>query len=344
MARIIYGVMGDSGGHISRALAVAAEFPEHEFLFVGGGAVRTALDHGHRYSPLPMLSTALKDNRVLAGTTAVHFARVILGYGGIIDGLCRLIREFKPDAAVTDYEFFLPRAARKVGLKCVSLDRQHVITHCDAPRPPDQRLNRLTTSSLIRALFSASDVHLVSSFGDPAPIRDRTRVVPPILRRDILDHAPSRGGHALVYLRSGLTPELARGLEATNRECRVFGTGEVGTRGNLRFLPPSRAGFLETLASCDYVVCNGGYGLVCEALHLGKPVLAFPVAFFYEQWVNAHHLATLGWGGLGSLPLGEVGLARFEERLPVYRRNLEGVKLFGNQEAAAALTSEWGTD
>jgi UDP:flavonoid glycosyltransferase YjiC (YdhE family) len=36
MSRICYGVMGDARGHLSRALAIAQELPQHEFLFIGG--------------------------------------------------------------------------------------------------------------------------------------------------------------------------------------------------------------------------------------------------------------------------------------------------------------------
>ncbi len=48
MGRIFYGVMGDARGHISRALAIAREMPQHEFLFVAGGTFRILQENGYQ--------------------------------------------------------------------------------------------------------------------------------------------------------------------------------------------------------------------------------------------------------------------------------------------------------
>nr|WP_287410381.1 glycosyltransferase family protein [Pseudodesulfovibrio sp.] len=344
MARIIYGVMGDSGGHISRALAVARELPQHEFLFVGGGTVVTALDHGYRFLSLPMLSTILKDNKVLATDTVANFFHVIFRYRGIVDRLCRSIDAFKPDLAVTDYEFFLPRAARIAGVKCVSLDHQHVLTHCESPIPPGERWSRFVTTNLIRHFFSAADSYLVSSLENLVAKKANTEIVPPIMHRDVLELKASCGDHVVVYMRSGVDKHLMQGLLSTNRECHIYGTGERGKRHNLSFMPPSRSGFLEDLSSCAYVICNGGYALTGEALQLGKPVLAFPTAFFYEQCFNAHHLKLLGYGDHGQTLQDSVSVIRqFEKVLPFYVGNLKDVDLFGNEIAAQKLISHVGS-
>lgn len=103
------------------------------------------------------------------------------------------------------------------------------------------------------------------------------------MHRDVLELKASCGDHVVVYMRSGVDKHLMQGLLSTNRECHIYGTGERGKRHNLSFMPPSRSGFLEDLSSCAYVICNGGYALTGEALQLGKPVLAFPTAFFMSS-------------------------------------------------------------
>ena len=153
MAKIIYGVMGDSGGHISRALAVAGEMKEHEFLFVGGGCVAQAQDYGYAYLPFPMISTILKDNRVVLSRTIAHFCQIIMTYRSIVENMCRVIDKFQPDLAITDYEFFLPKAARRSGLKCISLDNQHILTKCRYPVPPGEAVSRLLTTGSVRLFF-----------------------------------------------------------------------------------------------------------------------------------------------------------------------------------------------
>ena len=56
MSRICYGVMGDARGHLSRALAIAQELPQHEFLFIGGGKVHILKEKGYRVEECPHIS------------------------------------------------------------------------------------------------------------------------------------------------------------------------------------------------------------------------------------------------------------------------------------------------
>jgi len=332
--------MGDSGGHINRSLAVARELPEHEFLFVGGGCVEGAQEEGHGYSSLPMVSTVVRGNSVALAETVGHFARVITGYRRIIKETCRVLEAFKPDLAVTDYEFFLPRAAMKCGVRCLSLDHQHIITHAEHSPAPGSMINRLLTTSSINSLFSSAGSYVVSSFFDLPPKGDRTRIIPPVIKRDILDVNPEEGAHVVVYMRTGLNKELAAGLSGLNRPCRIYGTGKGPQQGNLEFRPSDREGFLADLASCAYVICNGGHTLTSEALQLGKPVLAFPASLFYEQHVNAYYLERLKYGLAGD-PRRGVGraLREFEQRLSEFRASLQGKDFFGNVKAASVLRS-----
>ena len=62
------------------------------------------------------------------------------------------------------------------------------------------------------------------------------------------------------------------------------------------FKPYDDRAILEDLAGCAYAVVNGGHNLICEALHFGKPVLCFPIARLFEQFINAWHVRSLGYG------------------------------------------------
>lgn len=339
MAKIIYGVMGDAGGHINRAIAVAKELPQHEFLFVGGGKVKEAQKAGYSYSPLPMLSTILKDNNVLIGKTASHLCKNIIQYNSTVGDLCRVIEAFKPDLAITDYEFFLPKAARRVGIECISLDHQHIITNCTYPALPEEKVSRFITTNLIKCLFSTPNSFLVSSFYSLPPRDNRTEIVPPIIHRDILDYAPIDDDHIVVYMRTGINKSLFDGLLSMRRECRIYGMQETGTQKNLHFRAPSRQGFLEDLASCAYVVCNAGHTLTSEALQLGKPVLAFPAHLFYEQYFNAYHLEQMNFGRIGN-PFADSAatIVDFERNLKGMRSTVKNLDLFGNEIAARKIS------
>lgn len=343
MARIVWGLMGDSRGHLTRALIMAGELERHEILFVGGGCAGELRQLGHRVFTVPMPETILRDSKVQSLTTAAHFLRLALGRSEVLRGLADELARFKPDLAVTDYEFYLPRAARMLALPCVSFGHQHVLTRCVGALPPGQIINRLVTTAAIRLLFSVPERYLVTSFFSVSPKGPDTTVLPPILRPDVANLTPQAGGHVLAYLRAGMSRALLEALAATGREVRAYGLGERPASGRLSFLPAGRERFLEDLAGCAYVVANGGHNIISEALHLGKPVLAAPVAMFYEQYVNAWHLRCLGAGDFFA---GERGAAQavadFGARLDARQETLRASTASGNRAATQAVEALLG--
>ena len=65
---------------------------------------------------------------------------------------------------------------------------------------------------------------------------------------------------------------------------------------------------------------NGGHNLLSEALYYGKPVLCFPVRTLFEQFINAFHVRSLGYGDYATTMEPTPALfAAFEERLPDFR-------------------------
>jgi uncharacterized protein (TIGR00661 family) len=313
--------------------------PEHEYLFVGGGAVLDLEREGHRVLPLPVLGTELGERRVRILATVAGAARFLPRLLPVIDRLAGIMEEYGPDLIVTDYEFFTQMAARRLRRPCVSLDNQHLLTHCRYERPPGQGLSRLMTLMCIRALFSGSSRYLITSF-HPLPPKDgaRTRVLPPVIRQDVRRHRPSEGEHGLVYLRGGLPPGLPEALKARGGPFVVYGLGDAPRDGNLLFKPYSEEEFLRDLASCRYVLCNGGHSTICEALFLGKPVLCAPVNFFYEQAVNAHLLSVAGYGeACPGGPEWGGALARFESRLEDYAARIREREFWGNPVVTRCL-------
>lgn len=339
MARILYGVMGDSRGHLSRSLAVAQHMKGHEYLFVGAGQVREAEDEGFDYREVPMMQTVLRDNKVDALATLNETLKVLARKRAIVGDLVRVMEEFDPDLILTDYEYFTPLAARKLGRPCVSLDHQHVLTHTKHDPPKAQRFNRFTTNTFIKRFFSKADHYLVSSFYEPPSIDpDKVEIFPPVLRADVKDHTPTRGDHALVYLRSAHPDWVRDKFKGRRRKYIVYGRAEPGIEDNLEFKAPSRQGFLEDLASCAHVVSNGGHSLLSESLYYGKPVLCFPSAFFYEQYLNCHFVQKLGYGRFSTdFDFDPSLLDEFESRLQEFVAAIGQRDFWGNDRIAARL-------
>jgi uncharacterized protein (TIGR00661 family) len=333
--------MGDAGGHVTRSRAIAQQLKGHEVVFVGGGHTAELAKAGYSVVTVPMLGTVLVGNRVDVLATGKGAATALGNRSATIDRLCAVIREYDPHLIVTDYEYFLPLAARRLGRPCISVDRQHALTHCLYRPPAGHRLSRLLTLGIIRAMYNAASHYIVCSFTPMQPVdRSSTEVLPPVLREDVVCIQPSAGDHAVVYMRGISLDWIRELLMGRSRRYIIYGFDIEREEGNLAFRRSSAEGFLADLASCAYAISNGGHNLISEALHYGKPVLCFPVGLFYEQLVNAHLLAEAGYGAYCPANVGAAAaLDSFEAGLPQFLSRLAGRGSWDRHAIPARLQS-----
>lgn len=338
MARILYGVMGDARGHVTRALTVAQQMPDNEFLFLGGGRVHDLAAEGYAVEDIPMPGTFYRNNRVDIPATVGNALKVFRRRPQVIRRIAGIIDAFDPDLIVTDYEYFTPLAARSKGRPCVSVDHQHILTHCMYDPPAEETYGRVTTNLAIRLLYSNASVFLVLSFY-PLPAKDpgTTHVLPTIVRNAVTEHLPSDGDHVLVYQTSPTFHRLFPVLEEVKQRFIIYGFGELQSRRNLVFKTFSPHAFLQDLASCRYAITNGGHNVISEALYLGKPVMSFPIRHAYEQFLNAHFLARLGYGVSFTDVPSPVSVASFESQLEVFKENIRRKFVLGNRQVTAKL-------
>ena len=335
MARILYGVMGNTYGHVMRTQAIVERLmPEHEFYFVGGGRVPEALGpqgRGWNLHEVPVLRTVHRHGRVSVARVIGQIGGRLLDAPRVLRGLRRLIDDFQPDLAVCDREFFLPIACRQKHLRCLSLDHSHVLKACRYPVPASERLSWSLAMLNDYLLFDLTHHHLIVSFFHP-PLRCRRRgrgdvdeLLPPVLRPAVTQTAARTGEHVLVYQTSATFRPLLEPLARLDRPVIVYGYGTETEhrRGNLVFKPYDNRGILDDLAGCAYAVVNGGHNLICEALYFGKPVLCFPIARLFEQFINAWHVRALGFGAFSTDPAPRRSIFdAFERHLDEYRANI----------------------
>ncbi|MHB8123073.1 MAG: glycosyltransferase family protein [Desulfuromonadaceae bacterium] len=339
MARICYGVMGDARGHVSRALAIAQEMPHHEFLFIGGGKVRILKEHGYQVEEVPIFPTIIRNNRVDFQATVAHAIVGLVSTGPTIKRVSALIKEFDPHLILNDYESVTLQAAKFLQRPCVSLDNQHLLTHCHYYPPPGHFLNRFLTRFFIKHFFSFASLYLITSFHAFPPLdRTKTEVFPPLIKPKLREYQPSESDHVLVYSRGNSFYDLIKMLRKSKRKFVIYGLGERPPTENLFFKKISEEDFLADLASCRYVIGNGGHSLISEALYLGKPILCLPIHFFYEQLFNAHFLAQAGFGQYFlDISKPENLTDSFEEHLDHYRTRIKQFNFFGNKQITARL-------
>jgi uncharacterized protein (TIGR00661 family) len=335
MAKILYGVHGTAHGHGIRALTMARRFPEHEFLFVSNEAGPGILQGEYPVVEVPSLGTVFTRHRVDTWATLKLNFPVWRERKALLRRVLGLIESFKPDAVISDYEFFVTRACRRLGVPCLSIDHQHVITACHHPIPWGEYPSYLATSLAVRLLFSRATDYLVISFFQPEVKPGlRVKILPPLLRETVLARQPIDGDHVLVY-QSYITDfqKFLTFVEALKRPVIVYGVNKEGREGNLLYKKKSEEGFLDDLASCAYVVCGGGHSMISEALYYGKPVISFPIQGAFEQFLNAFYLERLGYGRCFTGPYLEPEIIpEFESQLEEFRSRIRNTRFCGNAE------------
>jgi uncharacterized protein (TIGR00661 family) len=338
MARILYGVMGDARGHVSRALTVAQQMPGHEFLFVGGGLVHDVKKNGVAVEDIPVPGTFYKNNKVDVPATVANALKVLAKRTSVIRRVGQIIDDFDPALILTDYEYFTPLAARSKGRLSISVDHQHVITHCGYEAPSLERLSRAMTKFAIQRLYSNATLFLIVSFFSLPPIDPKTtQVLPAIVRNVLKDHTPADGEDVLVYLTSPTFYKLLPILEQMKSRFLIYGFGQLQSRKNLVFKQISTHGFLQDLAKCRYAIVNGGHNVISEALYFGKPVFSFPIRQAYEQFINAYFLAQSMYGDYSLTEPSRSVLETFESRLDVFKNSIANSFRTGNEDIAAVL-------
>jgi uncharacterized protein (TIGR00661 family) len=223
----------------------------------------------------------------------------------------RLVAYHRPDAIVNFYEplaglhgWLRPGSSRRI-----SIAHQYVYLHEGYDIPGSGRWQQFLLRAFTGLTSAGSDRRLALSIVDMPSSRDvRLRVVPPILRREVMDLRPSDEGFVLVYLvNSGYMSDILR-WHAAHPDVRLHCfTDDEGVRARdgrryrvddtLTFHAIDDRLFLEMLASCRAVVTSAGFETVCEAVLLGKPLLMVPVEGHREQLSNALDAERLGIAG-----------------------------------------------
>lgn len=337
MSKILYGVSGEGSGHSSRASLIAAHLQNQ------GHEVKIAsYDRGYRnlktqFDAIEIagLTIVSEDNQVSKlKTIAANFAKIPSGTRSL-KLLKQTFEQFKPDAVITDFEPSTAYLAGHYGIPLITIDNQHRMRYMQYEMPPSLRQDALITETIIRAMVPTPWVSLITTFHFSPLKNDRSFLFPPILRQSVLDLSTDESDNVLVYATSGFDSLLTT-LRTFSRETFVvYGYDKEEISGNLHFRPFSKEGFLHDLATCKAIIATAGFTLISEALHLGKPYLAFPMQGQFEQHLNAFMLEQHGYGAQCHTP-DRKQIAAFLYELPHYRAALEQYPRAGN----AAITDK----
>src|SRR5215471_222242 len=257
--KILYGVVGEGMGHAMRSRVVLEHLVAagHEVEIMASGRAVDFL--GKRFAGVNRIHgfhMIYEENRVRRGKTL--WSNVLSGTAAVpgqIAAYFDLIRDFRPEVVISDFESWTYLYAKAQRLPIISIDNMQIINRCS--QPPEIIAGHESEFQLTRAFVKSKlpfcDRYLITTFFYPEIRKERTELFPPILRPEILAARPTAGEHLLVYQTAEGNEALAGILAGSGVECRVYGMRrdlkEEVVEGNLRYRPFSEAGFIADLAS-----------------------------------------------------------------------------------------------
>lgn len=288
--KLLYGVQGTGNGHITRARCLAKAFEQHDvqvdYLFSG-----RSLD---QYFAMEGFTSRRFFQGFTFATTNNKIDRI-----GTLRKLkpIRFIKDVRDvpvnayDLVLTDYEPITAWAARVKGAPVLGIGHQYAF-HSKAPKPRADIAGRMLLRYFAPAR-NAFGVHWHHFNGN---------ILPPIIDTE-LTRAKSPGSHYVVYLPFDDPLRLVTMLKQLPNKKFIVYTPHVSVcsrQANVTLRKTQQAAFKDDLRCAAGVITSCGFGLVSEALHIGLPLLAVPVAGQIEQQANADALALLGLASTAS--------------------------------------------
>jgi uncharacterized protein (TIGR00661 family) len=323
MTRILYGVNGEGAGHSSRARVLIAHLEKrgHTVHVVSFDRGLKNLAADFNVTEIFGMRLATVHNRVRYGRTVLRNLLTVPTAAKSARKLNRLAQQWGIELVITDFEPLSCNTGRKLGLPVLSIDNQHCLTHGEISYPKEYRKEAAAAKMVTRLMTPHADAYFVTSFFPPTTKSKRTFFFPPILRESVLASVSTEGDAVLVYVTSPAV-ELIDILKKIRQSFVCYGFNREGRDENVWFKKPDLAGFLKDLSEARAVVANSGFSLISEALHLGKPYLAWPVEHQFEQVFNAYYISKMGYGAYWD-DLTKEKVESFLFNLDLYRESLK---------------------
>lgn len=286
--KILFGVQGTGNGHISRSRELVRKLKEdgHELEVIISGRKEEELKEIEVFAPY----------RVMKGLTLVTYKGRMNYMETMFQlDLMRLMSDvFMLDTSgidliITDFEPITSMAARIRNIPSMGFGHQYAFRF-DIPVARGSIFEKYTLLNFAPARYNAG-LHW-SHFNQP--------IFPPVIPQSLYTRqaAETIQGKILVYLPFEEVEDVAAFVQPfSGYDFFIYGkVKENADDGHLHYRGYSREGFLRDLTECNGVVCNAGFELPGEALHLGKKLLLRPLDGQIEQESNALAMEALGYG------------------------------------------------
>lgn len=329
MARIWYSVLGDGMGHALRSHIILKELvKKHEVKITATKKAYPFLKerYGNIVYEIEGQELVYEKNKVVVSKSIKYFFKDFLKkFRRNIKSIPQLLYDFKPELVISDFEPAAHHFARMLSIPSISIDNVHVLSDCEIKAPPGQDFELIRAKFLIRFLHLKSDYNIIPAFAEAHPKKKNTFMVPPVVREEVRKLKSEKGNHVLVYQTTPTNIPLLKVLKKSKNKFKIYGMNGKGKQDNLEFMPFSETQILEDMRKAKYVIVNGGFSLISEALYFRKPILAIPIKDQLEQEFNGYSLRNKGYGDY-TKALTDGDLEKFEHNLNKYQNKLNKLK------------------
>jgi uncharacterized protein (TIGR00661 family) len=281
--KILYAIQGTGNGHLSRAVDIIPELKKYGDLdlFVSGAQAEVVLPYPVKYKSKGLSFYFGKSGGInFYKTFQKNSSRDVI----------KEINEFpveKYELIVNDFEPISAWAAKKKEVTIVSLSHQAALLSKYSPRP---KFVDPFGEWIIRNYAPVKKY-----FGFHFEEYDKN-IFTPVVRSAIRELKPRKGDHYTVYLPAYDDKKLvALFLKFPKVRWHIFSkhTKNAYHVGRVSVYPISGHDFIESVVSCQGVLCGAGFETPAEVLHLNKKLLVVPMKGQYEQHCNAAALKNL---------------------------------------------------
>lgn len=313
--KVLIILQGEGRGHMTQALATAKILQGDGHTIAGliiGKVARRGIPPFFRLENTLIGSYRTPEFYYTRSKKKVSITKTILynlSPAKIFSFICSLkylkdvITENKPDIIINFFEpifgiftfFYRPKA------KIISIAHQFMI-FVKGSHYEQSKLSKRYLKLLAGVCMYKNDLTLALSVYPFDPPQKGFKVIPPILRKEVLNLNPYDEGYLLCYLvNSGLAPDLIKWSNLNNDvKIHLFlddiqlMSGLTFNKNNIFFHKIDDKEFLKYLEGCAGLLSTAGFETICEASFLGKPVLMTPAHL--EQELNAFEFSLLNMG------------------------------------------------
>jgi uncharacterized protein (TIGR00661 family) len=316
--RFLFIVQGEGRGHLTQAISLADILRRH-----GHEVVETLVGKSHsrelpeffrrkmntpiRVYDAPSFIFGKDKKHIDAMKTFLYNVnpQKLKRYGDSIELIYQRVKQQKPDMVVNFYEI-LPGFTQlrfRIEVPFVNIGHQYLLRHPDYAYGRGDHLMLLRLHAILSSI-GAAKILALSFYPMKQHHREHIIVVPPLLRKEVLELKPCAGDYILGYmLNQGYENEI-RAWHKKHPEINLhFFWDKKDTPAVLNVDDTftlhtiDDEAFLKYMAECRGYITTAGFESVCEALYLDKPVMLIPAHI--EQEINAADALSINGGTTG---------------------------------------------